>query len=349
LKDGIPKKYPALSVFEFITPSTTLPTVYRALVSSLFDYPCSQYYSTSNFTILLYSGDVDTMCNWMGAEWFTTQYFGNTLNLGLQQRQPWYYQSDPQYVSTLGGYARKYAKNIDVLTVKGSGHFVPLDRPAQALQMIYNWIQRANYSTPYVQMTSTTTSPASTSSSTVPPQPTGTGTTQAPTNVTQTPGSPAPSNSTATPGSGTTATATATSPKNNLGTSPTSPAPPSTAPQNLGTSPTSPAPQSTTGGGSVVYSVYTIISLIILCILQYYSTSNFTILLYSGDVDTMCNWMGAEWFTTQYFGNTLNLGLQQRQPWYYQSDPQYVSTLGGYARKYAKNIDVLTVKVSPYW
>nr|CDJ84066.1 Peptidase S10 domain containing protein [Haemonchus contortus] len=108
-----------------------------------FDYIInSQYYATSNFAILLYSGDVDTMCNWMGAEWFTTQYFGSTLNLGLQQRQPWYYQSGPKYLTTLGGYVRKYPKNIDVLTVKGSGHFVPLDRPAQALQMIYNWVQR---------------------------------------------------------------------------------------------------------------------------------------------------------------------------------------------------------------
>ncbi|VDL66934.1 unnamed protein product, partial [Nippostrongylus brasiliensis] len=97
--------------------------------------------------MLLYSGDVDTMCNWMGAEWFTTQYFNGSLGLGLPQRLPWYYYSDPtsEYLPTVAGYSRQYKKNIDVLTMRGSGHFVPLDRPVQAYQMIYNWINRSNY------------------------------------------------------------------------------------------------------------------------------------------------------------------------------------------------------------
>lgn len=147
-----------------------------------FDYIInSKYYNTSNFAILLYTGDADTMCNWMGAEWFTTQYFGQSLNLKLQQRQPWFYRSDPRYINTLAGYYRSYVeKNIDVLTVRGSGHFVPLDRPAQALQMIYNWIQQNDYSDPYAlqqpssttisgtETTTTTTRSPSASSSTKP-------------------------------------------------------------------------------------------------------------------------------------------------------------------------------------
>ncbi|WKX94761.1 hypothetical protein Q1695_011769 [Nippostrongylus brasiliensis] len=80
----------------------------------------SDYYTASNFTMLLYSGDVDTMCNWMGAEWFTTQYFNGSLSLGLPQRQPWYYYSDPtsEYLPTVAGYSRQYKKNIDVLTMR---------------------------------------------------------------------------------------------------------------------------------------------------------------------------------------------------------------------------------------
>ncbi|KIH52970.1 hypothetical protein ANCDUO_16915, partial [Ancylostoma duodenale] len=146
-----------------------------------FDYIInSQYYNTSNFSILLYSGDVDTMCNWMGAEWFTTQYFNGTLGLGvsfrgyvencsvatpllqLPPRQPWSYQTGPLFYATLGGYARRYTRNIDVLTVKGSGHLVPLDRPAQALQMIYNWINKQDYSTPFMQTPTSTSTPATT-------------------------------------------------------------------------------------------------------------------------------------------------------------------------------------------
>ncbi|KAK6732026.1 hypothetical protein RB195_016418 [Necator americanus] len=155
-----------------------------------FDYIInSLYYTASNFTILLYSGDVDTMCNWMGVEWFTTQYFSGTLGLGLPSRQPWSYQIDPRYYSTLGGYARRYAKNIDVLTVKGSGHFVPLDRPAQALQMMYNWILGNDYSTPFMQMPATistlgtTTSGGSTNGRTSSSKPTGGGGSSAVTSV----------------------------------------------------------------------------------------------------------------------------------------------------------------------
>ncbi|PIO58336.1 hypothetical protein TELCIR_20231, partial [Teladorsagia circumcincta] len=172
----------------------------------------------------------------------------------LQQRQPWYYQSDSNYINTLGGYARKYPKNIDVLTVKGSGHFVPLDRPAQSLQMIYNWIRRADYSTPYMQTTSTTTSPTSTSPVTTTPIPT-TGTTTPSSNTTvPSPTIPVPSNSSTTPSQSTT-----TLPPTSPGTSPNN---------NLGTSPTSPVPESTSKtGGSSVYYVYSVVCLIVLRVL----------------------------------------------------------------------------------
>ncbi|CAJ0608341.1 unnamed protein product [Cylicocyclus nassatus] len=131
-----------------------------------FDYIInSPYYNASNFTILLCSRDVDTICNWMGAEWYTTEYFAGNLGLPLPTREPWIYQTDPDNYPTLGGFARKYAKDIDVLTVKGSRHFVPLDRPMQALQMIYNWINRADYSTP-LNITQPTTTPIPTTTTT---------------------------------------------------------------------------------------------------------------------------------------------------------------------------------------
>ena len=50
-------------------------------------------------------------------------------------------------VSTLS-YKLKFPSDLDYLTVRGSGHFVPGDRPREALQMIYNFVKGNQYSTP---------------------------------------------------------------------------------------------------------------------------------------------------------------------------------------------------------
>ncbi|KAK6048495.1 hypothetical protein COOONC_14000, partial [Cooperia oncophora] len=62
----------------------------------------------------------------------------------------------PGFSPTIAGYAKAWTQNLAQLTVKGSGHFVPMDRPAQALQMLVNFItNQPNYSNPifYVDTT----------------------------------------------------------------------------------------------------------------------------------------------------------------------------------------------------
>ncbi|CAD6185442.1 unnamed protein product [Caenorhabditis auriculariae] len=186
------------------------------------------------FKMLFYNGDVDTMCNWLGAEWYTTQLFEQAFNLDtVQPRRPWTYQVDTIFYPTIAGYSKRYSNNIDVLTVKGSGHFVPQDRPAQGQQMIYNWINSLDYSTPINPLPLTpTSSPATTPSSpttkvtNAPPGSTVSGQTAATLTTaigpTQAPGSSkAPSNSsTQAPGS--------SSPKTTVPGNPTTYVPPST-------------------------------------------------------------------------------------------------------------------------
>ncbi|KAI1700644.1 serine carboxypeptidase domain-containing protein [Ditylenchus destructor] len=61
-------------------------------------------------------------------------------------RHPWYYHS--HNTSSLAGFLKSYEfsgksrtfAHLDLLTVKGAGHFVPLDRPAPALQMLHNFL-----------------------------------------------------------------------------------------------------------------------------------------------------------------------------------------------------------------
>jgi hypothetical protein len=66
-----------------------------------------------------------------------------------QPRGAWHFRNQ------IAGYGQRYERSdaaqqsvtLDVLTVKGSGHFVPNDRPGPALQMITNFIHGSgNYS-----------------------------------------------------------------------------------------------------------------------------------------------------------------------------------------------------------
>lgn len=46
----------------------------------------------------------------------------------------------PGLQTSLAGFIKVFSKNIRLVTVKGSGHLVPLDRPGPALQMMYNFV-----------------------------------------------------------------------------------------------------------------------------------------------------------------------------------------------------------------
>ncbi|VDM85296.1 unnamed protein product [Strongylus vulgaris] len=69
------------------------------------------------------------------------------------ERFAWNY-TRTTFLPQLGGYVKSWSykqTSLDLLTVKGAGHFVPTDRPGPALQMIYNFIYTGNYnsSIPY--------------------------------------------------------------------------------------------------------------------------------------------------------------------------------------------------------
>ncbi|XP_062403059.1 lysosomal protective protein-like [Sardina pilchardus] len=79
--------------------------------------------------LLVYNGDVDMACNFLGGKWFV-----ESLNQQVvSQYQPWYYQDQ------IAGYFQQYQK-ITFMTVKGSGHMVPQYKPGPALQMLKNYL-----------------------------------------------------------------------------------------------------------------------------------------------------------------------------------------------------------------
>ncbi|CAJ0932205.1 unnamed protein product, partial [Mesorhabditis belari] len=90
-----------------------------------------------NFRMLIYNGDVDTVCNYLGGAWHLQNIAEKNGFNTNSSRQRWY------YADQTAGFVQRYTKGglvIDVLTVKGSGHFVPNDRPGAALQMITNFV-----------------------------------------------------------------------------------------------------------------------------------------------------------------------------------------------------------------
>ncbi|VDN19579.1 unnamed protein product, partial [Cylicostephanus goldi] len=98
---------------------------------------------------LIYNGDADMACQFLGDEWFIEQLAANH-KMTSNKRGPWNY-TQGSFLPRIGGYVKSFQYNsnvqFDLLTVKGGGHFVPTDRPGPALQMIYNFVNKLDYST----------------------------------------------------------------------------------------------------------------------------------------------------------------------------------------------------------
>ena len=83
----------------------------------------------SGLKALIYNGDVDTVCNFLGDQWFAEGLGRPTV----QDYQPWFYKKQ------IGGFYKLY-DGLGFATVRGSGHTVPMDKPAQAKEMFYKFI-----------------------------------------------------------------------------------------------------------------------------------------------------------------------------------------------------------------
>ncbi|XP_043976840.1 lysosomal protective protein isoform X1 [Gambusia affinis] len=94
--------------------------------------------SALKYRVLVYNGDVDMACNFMGDEWFV-----ESLQQKVEvQRRPWVYDSLNGH--QIGGFVKEF-DNIAFLTVKGSGHMVPTDKPVAAFAMFTRFIKKQPY------------------------------------------------------------------------------------------------------------------------------------------------------------------------------------------------------------
>uniref|UniRef100_A0A8C5SP25 Carboxypeptidase n=1 Tax=Laticauda laticaudata TaxID=8630 RepID=A0A8C5SP25_LATLA len=126
----IPDDAPAWEICSF-----TVSRGYKRLYTEMND----QYLkllSTGKYRILLYNGDVDMACNFLGDEWFVES---------LQQkvevaRRSWIFR-DEDGQDQIGGFVKEFT-NIAFLTIKGAGHMVPTDQPRAAFNMMQRFLNR---------------------------------------------------------------------------------------------------------------------------------------------------------------------------------------------------------------
>ncbi|KAK6021773.1 serine carboxypeptidase [Ostertagia ostertagi] len=91
--------------------------------------------------MLIYNGDTDQVCNHLGDQWLIEEVAANLSLTTASKREPWFYQLNSRYERQLAGYEKIFSRNLLLVTVKGSGHLVPMDRPGPSLQMIYNFVK----------------------------------------------------------------------------------------------------------------------------------------------------------------------------------------------------------------
>lgn len=90
--------------------------------------------SPRNLTMLVYNGDVDTVCNFLGDEWFVDD-LGRKV---IKDYSNWHVDKQ------IAGYVKHY-DGITFVTVRGSGHMVPQDRPREAFEMIRIFLNSTNH------------------------------------------------------------------------------------------------------------------------------------------------------------------------------------------------------------
>lgn len=91
--------------------------------------------------VLVYNGDVDPAITS-----FATQNWTSHLGLKtLQEWRPWTVDA----CRRMGGYVVRYQGDFDFLTVRGSGHMVPTNKPAATFTFLKAWLTKQDYP-PYI-------------------------------------------------------------------------------------------------------------------------------------------------------------------------------------------------------
>lgn len=102
---------------------------YQTTVQDVSQYIEHAMNTVPDSRIMLYAGDVDMACNFLGGE-----MFADALNLPLEEKySEWTYIAEDK-TKQVGGWYKKFHR-LSWVTIKGAGHMVPTDKPIPAYDM----------------------------------------------------------------------------------------------------------------------------------------------------------------------------------------------------------------------
>eukprot|EP01120_Amphizonella_sp_Union-15-10_P012945 TRINITY_DN5904_c0_g2_i1.p1 TRINITY_DN5904_c0_g2~~TRINITY_DN5904_c0_g2_i1.p1 ORF type:complete len:161 (+),score=34.27 TRINITY_DN5904_c0_g2_i1:784-1266(+) len=91
------------------------------------------FLSSTNYKILVYSGDADTVLNFIATE----RWVLDLKRPVVKKWAPWYY--DGGFGKQVGGWGAVFDR-LTYKTIKGAGHMVPWFQPAPALQLLTDFL-----------------------------------------------------------------------------------------------------------------------------------------------------------------------------------------------------------------
>lgn len=121
----IPKRVPAWDTCSMLIYVMQYPNRVDGLMPQIKQLIASK----RNLKMLVYNGDVDSVCNFLGDEWFVDD-LGRKV---IAEYDKWHVGKQ------VAGWV-KHFEGITFATIRGSGHMVPGDRPAEALHMFKTFL-----------------------------------------------------------------------------------------------------------------------------------------------------------------------------------------------------------------
>lgn len=95
--------------------------------------------SRTNLRFVIYNGDIDMACNYLGDEWFVD-------SLSQKLVDPWkqWYCKAADGTEQIAGYVKQFER-VKFVTIRGAGHMVPNDKPRPALSLFGKFLRDESY------------------------------------------------------------------------------------------------------------------------------------------------------------------------------------------------------------